>query len=966
MFKVLLLAALGFLLHPTASIGEEEPPRLIIDPRGPSGTVKELLFTPDGTTLISLGNDKAIRFWDVASGELRKTLRLQIGDGPNGQFFAGAMSPDGRLLAVGGYPTLWGIRLIDLNTGEVAAVLRGHTNVILSLAFSDDGRWLASGSADDSVRVWDLGAGLPKKENVEIGDSQVLQGHGANVYALDFAKGGERLVSGADDHKLILWKREGEGRFSHFKTLEKHSAEVLSAAFSPDGKSLVSGGKDDRLILWDGETGAFRNSLEEDMEHDAWTIAYSPDGRFVLASSQGFLRGYTAVYEVKGRECITRFGQHNNSVFSSAWHPTEDLVATAGGDDKDIFLWRPRSGEVVHHLRGGGRTGWVVAFGEGGGAKVAFGQTNLPDDTYWDDPLQRTFDFSTLALADLSETEGDPKSFRRYIHSREGKELREKDDFSIETGSGIITNNPKTEGNLYHYSFTPSGDVIVASRGTLQLHRPTGEIIGKFIGHEGPVWAASPSSDGRYLASASSDQTVRLWNLQTGDLLASLFVARDGEWVCWTSDGYFAASPDGGKYIGWHFNKGIDKVAGYLSGEQLYEHFYRPDIVKRAIAENRPSSEIVAELGLKFDLQTALRGAPSVAIAEPAPNSTSPNRRQRVMVEGIDNGGGVAEIRLFNADKRIPPDGPGSFRGGKWVVPFTVSLARGENEIRAVSVNPEGIESAPETIRVKFAGETATSRLHLVAVGLNEYKNPRFALDYCRPDVDAFATSFVEGSDTLFSEVFVHKLFDAEATRAAIETKMKEIASQATPEDVFVFVFAGHGVMSEGSEGISPEFHLVLHDVTQMYGDDEALAKQALSGSVLEELTAAIPARKQLMVLDSCQSGGLVDTFALRGVAEEKAIAQLSRATGMHVLASTRTEQFATETKELGHGLFTYALLEALGGKGDGNGDGRITVKEVEAFLNTRVPELSEEFTGAAQYPNSFGRGQDFPIGLVR
>ena len=119
------------------------------------------------------------------------------------------------------------------------------------------------------------------------------------------------------------------------------------------------------------------------------------------------------------------------------------------------------------------------------------------------------------------------------------------------------------------------------------------------------------------------------------------------------------------------------------------------------------------------------------------------------------------------------------------------------------------------------------------------------------------------------------------------------------------------------------------------------------------------------MVLDACQSGGVVESFAIRGAAEERALAQLARSSGMYVLASTRTEQFATETKELGHGIFTYALLEGFEGKGDGNEDGKITVKEMEAWLNERVPELSEKHTGAAQYPNSFARGQDFPIGLL-
>ena len=82
------------------------------------------------------------------------------------------------------------------------------------------------------------------------------------------------------------------------------------------------------------------------------------------------------------------------------------------------------------------------------------------------------------------------------------------------------------------------------------------------------------------------------------------------------------------------------------------------------------------------------------------------------------------------------------------------------------------------------------------------------------------------------------------------------------------------------------------------------------------------------------------------------------------VLASTGTDQFATEFRQLGHGVFTYAILQGLRGEADGGSspDLKITVKELEAYLNDRVPELSKQYRGAVQYPNSFSRGQDFPL----
>lgn len=95
----------------------------------------------------------------------------------------------------------------------------------------------------------------------------------------------------------------------------------------------------------------------------------------------------------------------------------------------------------------------------------------------------------------------------------------------------------------------------------------------------------------------------------------------------------------------------------------------------------------------------------------------------------------------------------------------------------------------------------------------------------------------------------------------------------------------------------------------------------------------------------------------------EKAIIQLSRSAGIAVLASTGQEQYATEFAKLGHGIYTYALLEALNGEADGGRrDGKITVKEIEAYLSDRVPELSEQYKGESQYPTSNSSGQDFPI----
>ncbi|MBK9939395.1 MAG: caspase family protein [Chitinophagaceae bacterium] len=178
---------------------------------------------------------------------------------------------------------------------------------------------------------------------------------------------------------------------------------------------------------------------------------------------------------------------------------------------------------------------------------------------------------------------------------------------------------------------------------------------------------------------------------------------------------------------------------------------------------------------------------------------------------------------------------------------------------------------------------------------------------------------------------------------------------------MFLFFYAGHGIMNDPEDGSKPDFHLVLHKVTQMEGNETMLRENAMSATGLKDLLLKISAQKQLILIDACNSGGAITTFT-RGVGEEAAIFQLARSTGFTVLSSTNQDQFATEVKAIGHGIFTYALLNGLNGEADLKNDGKITVKEIELYLNDIIPLLSEKYKGSQQFPQSFSRGMDFPL----
>ena len=175
------------------------------------------------------------------------------------------------------------------------------------------------------------------------------------------------------------------------------------------------------------------------------------------------------------------------------------------------------------------------------------------------------------------------------------------------------------------YTFAPDGQSIISggNGGILIAYDLPGKILGEFVGHEGAVFAVTPSADGRLLVSGSADQTIRLWNLKTRELIVTLFHGTDGEWVMWTPQGYYTGSPGADKIVGWQINKGPDKEADYVGADQLRVHLNRPDIVDKAIILASAEQAVRESPGTSFRLTGLLAmPVPRFRIVSPAPNST--------------------------------------------------------------------------------------------------------------------------------------------------------------------------------------------------------------------------------------------------------------------------------------------------------------------------------------------------------
>jgi WD40 repeat protein len=218
--------------------------------------------------------------------------------------------------------------------------MTGHTGWIWSVACSPKDNIVASGSADNTVKLWDISMGIC---------FLTLRGHTLDVYSVAFSSDGKLLVSGSEDNTVKVWDTK-TGECVH--TLSGHTSWVHGVAFSPDAKLIASVSGDNTCRLWDVESG---KSIAVLRGHTGavWTVAFSPDGKYLATGSSDKT---VKIWDIAQKSVTQTLKGHDGAVRCVTFNPSGALVAS-GGRDNAVIIWRVRTGEKVNTLQG--HKGWI-------------------------------------------------------------------------------------------------------------------------------------------------------------------------------------------------------------------------------------------------------------------------------------------------------------------------------------------------------------------------------------------------------------------------------------------------------------------------------------------------------------------------------------------------------------------------------------------------------------------------------
>lgn len=1038
------------------------------------GGVTSVAFSSDNGMLASGGLDNTVKVWNVQSGRLLRIIKAAglVAFSPQKDLIACA-AVNGRKIDSGDYT----IRLINVLTGRIIHVLRGHNDQVSSLAFSPDGQTLISGNGplktayetykceDRSVRLWNTVTGLPIPAVIRPNaDEQERPLCDNSVRSLVFTPDGKMFAinvrssnssgPGQDSVRDVsLWEAQRGKLIRRLKGI--HGA----TAFSPDGRMIASTG--DGIKLWNLNSGDRIRTLTDSKDignnesEDDPLVVFSPDGKTLAATAPFGIN----IWDSSNGQLVRSLVWHVRSIGSVSFSADGQMFELKGrkGGAK---VWDASSGAPVRSLEGSG----ISALGPDKKIFASVGEDkttitirdassgklirNLAGPSAEVTSLNFRYDGKILAASYLKEgaarSDGGNEPATRIINVWDVetggliRSFKELDEFLVENWTVTFSPEGKTiaswgdsfsQVNLWNtengklvqqipmdfchsLTFSPNGKMLAAGGGIsggigfgrpppglvqvwdLEKQRqlwfrdwqneesetravafsPDGSVLavgdivagikllearsGKFIrnldGHAGTIRSLAFDPKNKTLTSVGGDSATKFWSIPTGELLATLIEFDNANWLVVAPDGLFDGTADAMQQVSWRTGKTED-IAPL---DSFFNDFYYPSLLAEILEGNRPRAPVDIATALQLPGLRAMLGHGFAHIQKRMGKSIlcfneRPTAAPQLFSDAQPLAFDIKDLTCDEADTacRCQKELPGDAQ---------IELASGSATVK------------PVVPRLEYEGtksEARTSTLHVQTIGVGNYNLASSGFKPLPSSVSGakeLTKFFVEQrskSNKQYQDIRIWDgLYDEAATRQKIRQRLAEMGRQVKEDDVVFLFFSGHGVVPAGQE----MFYFAPIDVRGPNPQDER--ETGLNTAMLAEAIREMPARRVVLIIDACQSGGAIES--LGKIAEVKAKVEGRRAliargqtgkeerrVGVYVIAAATPLQEAVQPKT-GNGALVATLLEALGSEGP---DGAVWMRELIKYVEHRLPEVSERI-GQRHTPMIVSSGLDFPI----
>ena len=720
--------------------------------------------------------------------------------------------------------------------------------------------------------------------------------HARPVVDMDKVSKVHDVAVDAESDRMVTALEDGTVRLWSLKEgrelarLEGHEGKTKEITVSESAGTVASLGEDGEVQVWRLDSGKKVARYSDDSK--ALSVVLSASGAF---SATGHEDGAVRVWDAATGDAQAQLGTGSEAIMAIALGAGDEILVAAGADGS-LSAWNVKTKDQLFSVSAHDGAVLSVAITSDGSKVVSGGE----------DGRIRVSDITTGDA--LTEIEASGDAIQSVAIAEAGAQLAAGGD----------------DGILRVFE-TDSGSEVYS-----------------FEGHGAAITSVAYGKDEKVFHTASLDGTSRVFQLESGAELAQAVSTEEG-WAVYNQEGDFDGAGDGLEAVAFAAEEHKFDL------DQFAQSHYEPGLLSRASeGEKEEKSEEKPNLSVQFATP------PIVAFFTPDEDTESDSEEYEMTVQAGDLGGGVIEIRLYQNGRLVQTKDMSDNDDKEISEEMTVKLLTGENRFRLVALSRDRIESRPAKVTVTYTGEELKSDLHIVTIGINEYRNPALNLNYGVPDANGIREFFEAQPRKLFDEVKFYSLQNRDATRANIKELLTSL-EDTKPDDVVIIYYAGHG------ETVEKDWYLIPADLVYPEREDEIRAK-GIKSDELQAWVNTIQANKVVMLMDACKSGAALKAF--RGFGERKALTKLARSSGVHIVAAAAKDQFASELKQLGHGAFTYALLDGLRGEADYAKDNVVNIRELTTYIEYRLPDLSEEVAGRPQFPVINSRGGDFPLAV--